>query len=176
MADKTSLREGEYVDPSLRSAVSNIANSALAIESDPDIAIQKGMLKIEKPPEYSYGTPLNEAVMKRARDKFYDPAISEGLQKLRHVSNQAANLQNASNNVMQIYKLDKQAEAITRERKAAEDAQRAAVIGSVLGLGGAVAGFALAGPIGGMAGAQAGKVAAPQPSGGTGYLGANTKF
>ncbi len=165
------LPEGEYVDPSLRQAVGNIANSALNAETDPDLAIKKGQLEIKTPAQYSYGSALNDAVMKRAREKFYDPNISAGVQKLRHVSNQAGNLQNAANNVMKIYQLDKQAEEITRQRKAAEDSQRAQVLSSVLGLGGAIAGAAIAGPAGGMAGAQAG-----QAAGGSGYLGVNTNL
>lgn len=159
MADQSKLREGEYLDPSLRTAVGNIANSALGVESDPDLAMNKGMLKIEKPAEYSYGSPLNEAVMKKAMSKFYDPTLAEGAQKLRHVTNQAKNLQNAATNVMQIYQLDKQAQQIARQRKAAEDSQRAQVLSSVLGLGGAVAGFAVAGPGGAAAGSQLGNSA-----------------
>lgn len=165
----------EFVDPSMRQAVRNMTEGALTSPTDPDIAVQKGFLKIEKPPEYSYGTPLNEAVMKRARDKFYDPAISEGTQKLRYVTTQAQKLQNASDQIMNIYKLDKQAEEIVRQRKAAEDSQRASVLSSVLGLGGAVAGYAFAGPVGGAVGQTVGTAAAQQSSG-TGYLGVNTKF
>jgi hypothetical protein len=159
MADQSKLREGEYLDPSLRAAVGNIASSALGVESDPDLALNKGQLKIVEPPKYNYGSALNEAVMKKAMDKFYDPTLAEGSQKLRHVTNQAKNLQNAAGNVMQIYQLDKQAQQIARQRKAAEDAQRAQVLSSVLGLGGAIAGAAIAGPSGAAVGSQIGNSA-----------------
>jgi len=159
MADQSRLKEGEYLDPSLRTAVGNIANSALSVESDPDLAMNKGQLKIVEPPKYNYGSALNEAVMKKAMDKFYDPTLAEGNQKLRHITNQAKNLQNAAGNVMQIYQLDKQAEQIARQRKAAEDSQRAQVLSSVLGLGGAVAGAMIAGPAGAAVGSQAGNSA-----------------
>lgn len=153
---KVALREGEYVDPNLRQAVSNVASAAMLTEDNPDAAIAKGLLKIEKPAEYSSGSPLNEAITRRARDKFYDPQISEGLQKMKYKTDQIGQVNSAINNVMGIYKLDRQAEEITRQRKAAEDAQRAQVLSSVLGLGGAVAGAMLGGPAGAAVGAQAG--------------------
>lgn len=172
------MPEGEFVDPSLRAAVGNIADSALAIESDPTLALAKGQLKYQEPAKYNYGSALNEAVMKRAMDKFYDPTLAKGNQDLRHVTNQAKNLQNAAGNVMQIYNLDKQAEQIRRQRLAAEDAQRAQVLSSVLGL----AGMMIGGPMGGAAGYQLGNAASSSSnsssnsSDGTGYLGANTKY
>lgn len=181
MADLSSLPSGEFVDPALRQAVQNVTQATLQAPTSADVAQQQGLLKVEKPPEYSYGNAMNQAVMQRAREKLYDPTISEGLQKYRYVTNQAQKLQNASDHIMNIYKLDKQAEEIVRQRKAAEDAQRAQVLSSVLGLGGAIAGYAMAGPVGGMVGSQAGAQLGAQSSGGsqsqgTGYLGANTKF
>lgn len=146
----------EYIDPSLRSAVNNIANSAISRETDPDKAISKGQLQIKEPAKYSYGSPINDAIMKKAKDKFYDPEMDAGMQKLRYINNQANNLQNSANNIIKIYQLDKQAESIVRQRKAAEDSQRASVISSVLGLGGAVIGAAYGGAAGAAVGAQAG--------------------
>lgn len=178
--DNGIMPEGEFVDPALRTAVGNIADSALAIESDPTLALAKGQLKYQEPAKYNYGSALNEAVMKKAMDKFYDPTLAKGNQDLRHVTNQAKNLQNAAGNVMQIYNLDKQADQIRRQRVAADDAQRAQILSSVLGL----AGMIIGGPMGAAAGAQmGGAVSSSQnsssgssSSGGTGYLGANTKY
>lgn len=166
------LREGEYVDPALRQAVTTAAQAQLVSENNPDEAVNKGLLKITEPPKYASGSALNEAVIKRARDKYYDPVTSVGLQKMKFATGQIENNQNSIGKIMSLYKLDKQAEEITRQRKSQEDAQRAAIIGSVLGIGGAIGGAMLAGPAGAAAGAQAGQAA----GGGTGYLGANTKF
>lgn len=150
----------EFVDPALRQAVQNMTKPVLEAPVDPNIAQQKGFLKIEKPPEYSYGTAMNDAVIKRAKERLYDPNISEGMQKYRYAMNQGDKLQNASNQIMNIYKLDRQAEQIIRERKAAEDAQRASVLGSVLGVAGAVAGAYFAGPTGAVVGGQLGQTVA----------------
>lgn len=180
MADYNVVANPEFVDPALRQAVHNITQPVLSTPTGVEEAQAKGYLKVEEPPKFNYGTAINEAVMRRAQQKLYDPTISEGLQKYRYVTNQAQKLQNASDQIMNIYKLDRQAEDIVRQRKAAEDAQRASVLSSVLGLGGAVVGAYLAGPVGAAVGSQVGNVAAqqnqPNQSQGTGYLGVNTKF
>lgn len=158
------LPEGEYVDPALRQAVTNVANAAMTSEDNPDVAVQKGLLKLEQPARFSSGSALNEAIINRARNKFFDPQNLEGLQKMKYKTDQIGQVQSAIGNVMGIYKLDQQAREITRQRKAAEDAQRAQVLSSVLGLAGAVVGGIYGGPAGAAGGAQGGQMAGQEIS------------
>lgn len=53
---------------------------------DPNEAIARGQLKVEKPVEFNYGKDaVNQAILNRVKNTMYDPKTFEDLQKLDYI-------------------------------------------------------------------------------------------
>lgn len=129
------------------------------------------------------GGATSAAIQKRADKKFYNPETEQTKRKLSYLQNTSNQLNRAKTLALGQYRLDNAAAMAEMNRNAQENAQRNAVIGQVLGVGGMIVGGAIAGPAGAMVGGGMGNAAASGMNSnqyGYGqqqqYLGANTQF
>jgi len=137
----------------LRESINNMVLNQAQMSVDPNEAVARGQLNVEKPVEFNYGKDaVNQAILNKVRNTMYNPKNFEDLQKLDYIKNRSRALDRAKGSIMGQVNLDKQKESMERQRAAAEDAQRASILGSVLGLAGTAAGMYFAGPAGAVLG------------------------
>lgn len=142
---------------------------------------QKGLFQDFKPTQYDFGfNAQNDAISNRAKAKFLDPVLSdlETRQRVEHSGNVQRQLKSSQGLAMGQLRYDNARAMAAQQRVAQEEAQRAAMIGSLFQVGGTIGGALVGGPkgaaIGNVLGAETAKstVGAQQTGAGNGY--ANT--
>lgn len=114
-----------------------------------------------QPAKYDFGqNGLNNAIQGRANERFYDPAVAniQAMNKYNYAGLQQGRMKQVQQEALGEQRYDNARVLAAHQRVAQEEAQRAQLLQGILGFGGMVAGSALAGPLGGMAGSQLGKV------------------
>ena len=119
----------------------------------------KGLFQEFKPTAYNFGlNAQNDAIANKAKARFYDPVVS-GLvaeQKAGYAGDVQKKIKGASQLAMGQLRYDNARAMAARQRVAQEEAQRAAMIGSLFQVAGTVGGFMAGGPPGAAAGNIAG--------------------
>lgn len=163
------MADNFYTDKTTQDLINDRIASQIDLETDPDKAIAKGQLKTTDPVAFNYGKdPMNQAVLNRAKSKLYDPDQFQELQKLQYVKSASNRLAAANLPLKGLTEVNRQMEALRKQREAAKDAQRAQVIGAVLGTAGAVVGGIYGGGAGAAGGYAAGNAVGQSAAGGGG--------
>ena len=122
----------------------------------------KGLFQEFKPTAYNFGlNAQTDAIANKARARFYDPVVS-GLvteQKASYAGDVQKKIKGASQLAMGQLRYDNARAMAARQRVAQEEAQRAAMIGTLFQIGGTIGGAMIGGPVGAAAGSQIGSMA-----------------
>jgi hypothetical protein len=156
------------IDDKTRQIIKNRIAAANELSGNFDEDAAKGKIKSFEATPVNYG---NEGVSQAIANKF--GKISQDkireiqeLQKLNHPRDVMKEIMGAGDLASKQYRLDKEREIAIRNRIQAEESQRAQVLGSILGVGGAFAGAYLGGLPGAAAGSKIGGLAGnPKPQG-----------
>lgn len=146
------------IDEQTRQIVKDRINSALSLSGDYEDNIASGKIKEFKPTEVNYG---NEGVQGAISNKFNKITSDEvnrikQLNKLNAPQESFKQLSSAATLGGKQYQIDQQRELAIRQRRMAEESQRAQLLGTMLGVAGTVAGGIYGGPMGAAAGGAAG--------------------
>lgn len=150
-------------DPNLNQVVGDRIKSDIQVNSSPEAT--RSNLKL--PTDYAPPT-MNDAIKKKAYDRFYNPEEIQGLQDLKMTKNNMGQSQNLLQGAQGVAGLTKQQMDLAKQRVADAEKQRAALIGTIFGVAGTVGGTVIAGPAGGAAGAGLGNAAGQQVAKGQG--------
>lgn len=147
------------------------ANESLTGDYEKDIA--SGAFKPMQLTNYDFGLNAEgDAISRMAKRKFYDPAISN--LKTQEMADYAGNVQRKLMSTQKLalgqMRYDNARHLAAQQRASLEEAQRAAMIGSLFQVAGAAAGAYLGGPWGAMIGAQATQSATPGRSPGSNLM------
>lgn len=146
------------LDDTTRQIINNRIKSSMSMDPSYDQAIQKGQIKQIQPEAFNYGNVVSSAIQNRANKVFEDKqnTINEQ-QKANYPKTEFNNLLSAGQLGLGAQKYDETRANAMHARRVNEEAQRAQLIGTVLGTGGAIAGTYLGGPAGGAAGSAIGQ-------------------
>lgn len=139
-------------DANLNQVIGDRIKSDIQVNSSPEAT--RSNLKL--PTDYAPAT-MNDAIKAKAYKQFYNPEEIQGLQELKMTKNNMGQSQNILGNANQVASQTKQQMDLAKQRVADGAKQRAALIGSVLGIAGTAAGAFFGGPAGAAAGGAAGQ-------------------
>jgi len=150
------------LDESTRQIINDRADSALNLSGNYDEDIAQGKLPgLTKPAETNYNRLGLDSAIANKYSKIASDEVGR-IQKLNRLNAPAAGMRkilSAADLADKQYRFDLQQEMAAKQRRMAEESQRAQLVGSLLGVGGMIAGYGLAGPAGGMVGGAVGNAA-----------------
>lgn len=137
------------------------ANESLTGDYEKDLA--SGSYKPMPKFDYDFGLQgANDAISRKAKSKFLDPALSN--LKVQEMADYAGNVQKKLISSQKLalgqMRYDNARALAARQRAAQEEAQRAAMVGSLFQIVGMGVGAYLGGPAGAVAGGQLGSMSA----------------
>lgn len=138
----------EDLRPDVRQSIQDRINETNELSGDWQQDEKKGLFKEFKPVEYNIGGSVNDAIGRKAMEKFYDPALLNiGTQQKAHYAAQTqARLQNSQRLGLGQLRYDNARAIAAAQRTAQEEAQRATFIKNLFQGGLAIAGFAAGSP------------------------------
>lgn len=149
------------LDANTQAALNDRMRGANELAGNFQDAQLKGQIKQFTPTAFNYGgTAANSAIQRRADAAFGDNVNKiQKFQEFGYPAEAFKKSKQAEGLGIEKAKFDYARMQALRARKQQEEAQRSQLLGSILGLGGAVIGFYAGGPAGAVAGAQAGQAA-----------------
>ncbi len=147
------------IDMNTQTALNDRMRAANELAGNFNDAESKGQVKTFQPTAFNYGDGSANVAIQRRADKLFNDNVGkiQSIQKLEYPAEAFKKSKQAESLSIQKSKFDYARMQALRARQQQEEAQRAQLLGSVLGLGGAIAGFAAGGPMGAAAGAQLGQ-------------------
>lgn len=151
----------QNLDSNTKRALDERIKVANELSGNFEEAEKKGQVKTFQPTSFNYGgQAANSAIQRRADTLFKDKVEKiQSIQKLGRPMDAFQQSKTTEGLAIEKAKFDYARMQALRARRQQEEAQRAQLLGSILGLGGAIVGGMAAGPGGAVAGAQVGQSA-----------------
>lgn len=151
------------LDARTRDAISDRINSALSLGDSYDDAVSSGKLPEVRQIEPKYGSEGISSAIQNKFNKINEDRVSEikRMNELQYPHTRMQKLTGAVDLANKQFKFDYQRQMAIRQRMMAEEAQRAQILGQLIGIGGAIAGGMIAGPAGAMVGGAAASMSNP---------------
>ena len=160
------------LSPEIRQVISDRIKATEGMTGDFEQDQAKGFFQEFKPTEYDFGIKgQGDAIQRKAMQKFYDPVIAnlQTQQRADYAGKVQSQMRNAQQIALGQMRYDNARMLAARQRLAQEEAQRAAMIGSLFQVAGIGVGAMLGGPAGAAAGSQLGSVAGESAGGGPAF-------
>lgn len=159
----------EDLDSNTRKFINDRMQASQQLTGDYEKDANAGFFKEFKPTDFNFGIQAgNNAIANKAKARFYDPTIDNVLtkQKADYAQTVQKQMKSAQQFGMGQLRYDNARALAAQQRVAMEEAQRAAMIGTLFQAGGAIIGGVYGGPAGAGAGAQVGKSVGDAQAGG----------
>lgn len=155
--------------PDTRTLIEDRIKATEGLTGDYEKDAAKGLFKEFQPTNYDFGLNAgNDAIARKAKAKFYDPMLAnlQTQQKAEYAGQVQRQAQGAQKLALGQLRYDNARSLAAQQRVAQEEAQRAAMIGSLFQVAGTAIGAYFGGPAGAAAGSQIGSSVGTQVGGG----------
>lgn len=148
------------IDDKTKQVIADRVDAANNLSGDFDQDAAKGLIQSYEPSEaVKFAPPGIDQAIANKYGKLVTDQVKQikDLQRLNYPQEISRRIGQAGDLANKAYRINFSNEMALRQRQQAEEGQRAAILGSLLGLGGAIAGGALGGAGGAAIGGQAGQ-------------------